>query len=384
MKILYDYQAFTFQYFGGVSKSFCELISHLSNDIQTEIGVVQSNNIHLIQSGICKEVHPVSMDWITFNHVCRFRGKGHLYSMLNRLFPHWTAENVNRRRTIELLKEGKYNIFHPTFFDDYFLPYLNNKPFVLTVHDMMPELFPKYFKKNDPQIVNKRLLAKKASAIVAVSENTKNDLVNILEVPKDKVTVIYHGAPSRRQITSEPLVGKPYFLYMGTRTNYKNFSQTIVDFAGFTRVHADVLLICTGSNFNKTELALIRKYKVADKVMHRFATDKDVENLYAYAVAFIYPSLYEGFGMPILEAFAYGCPVLLNHKSCFPEIAGDAGVFFTSDDYGSDLYQKMEMVWNWCVSERRGVIEKGYKRLECFSWNESSKKLYEVYNSILL
>nr|WP_255204232.1 glycosyltransferase [Bacteroides caecimuris] len=97
---------------------------------------------------------------------------------------------------------------------------------------------------------------------------------------------------------------------------------------------------------------------------------------------FVYPSLYEGFGMPILEAFAYGCPVLLNNKSCFPEIAGDAAVYFLLDDQGSDLVEKMKMAFSWSNEERESIIQLGYERLNLYSWKKSAEQLKDLYVSI--
>ena len=108
----------------------------------------------------------------------------------------------------------------------------------------------------------------------------------------------------------------------------------------------------------------------------------ELKNLYANAIAFIFPSLYEGFGIPILEAFAYGCPVLLNNTSCFPEIAGDAALFFDSKPGKSDLCEKLDFIYN-NNSFRDELIGRGYQRLDGFSWKESSQKLADVYTSVL-
>ena len=100
MKVLYDYQAFTMQYFGGVSKSFCELISHFPKDVSVEMGVVQSNNVHLVQSGLCPMLETVNLDYKTFLPHFHFKGKGRLYSCFNRLFPFFpSVEHINKRRT---------------------------------------------------------------------------------------------------------------------------------------------------------------------------------------------------------------------------------------------------------------------------------------------
>lgn len=383
MKILYDYQAFTMQKYGGVSKCFCELISHLPSDVSWNIGIKESNNAHLHSFNIIPNLSYSTINRESFIMKRHFLGKGYLYSLTNRLFPCYSSmDNVNKHYSIKLLKEKNYDIFHPTFFDDYFLPYLNGKPFVLTIHDMIPELFPQYFKKNDPQIVKKRKLASLASAIVAVSEKTKQDIIDILHVPKEKIHVIYHGTPKKQTDIIPPVVDKPYFLYMGTRGQYKNFQQTAIDFADFTSRHKDVVLVCTGDDFNKQERMKLKSLHLEDRIIHIQASEQIVVSLYTHAIAFVYPSLYEGFGMPILEAYAARCPVLLNNKSCFPEIAGDAAVFFCSDEASSNLSYKMEQVWNWSQAQREEFIMKGYNRMNLFSWQESAKKLYDLYASI--
>ena len=99
---------------------------------------------------------------------------------------------------------------------------------------MMPELFPQYFDRNDFQIVGKRKLVEKANAVIAVSKQTKQDLMEILKVPEDKIKVIYHGGPVSEKISNKALIDEPYFLYMGTRDKYKNFHQLIVDFSDFS------------------------------------------------------------------------------------------------------------------------------------------------------
>ena len=204
-----------------------------------------------------------------------------------------------------------------------------------------------------------------------------------MNVPENKVTVIYHGGPQKEMITGDPIIKVPYFLYMGTRNAYKNFDRLVLAFSQVAEYHKDLLLVCTGGDFNVSEMNLLQQYGVEDRVVHLFASESDVKNLYAFAKAFIYPSLYEGFGMPILEAFAYGCPVLLNKKSCFPEIADDAGFFFHDDNDFSDLREKMEEVLDWNDEKRNFIIQKGYKRLTSFRWEEASRQLLAVYHSVM-
>lgn len=383
MKILYDHQAFTFQYFGGVSKCFCELISNMPNDVDVELSVAQSNNVHLRESGLVPDCKPVGMDFNHFLTKRPFKGKFTLYTYLQRFSFFHTAEKENLQRSIQMLGQGAYDVFHPTFFDPYFLDYVNEKPWVITIHDLMPEIYPQYFRQDENQIVFKKKYLSKAAAIIAVSENTKNDLVRIVGVPEDKITVIYHGGPKVETVKEPALIDAPYILYVGTRTAYKNFPQTLKDFATFYQSHQDVKLVCTGNNFSTEETSMIASLGLSSVVIHKRVNGVQLKNLYAHALAFVYPSLYEGFGMPILEAFAYGCPVLLNRKSCFPEIAADAGIYFNSEPGNSNLAEALENIVSLSFAERQEIIAKGYQRLECFSWKKSAEKLAGVYRKVM-
>ncbi len=382
MKILFDHQAFTFQRFGGVSKCFCELISNMSSDIDTEIAVKESDNVHLIESALCHDIKQPKMNRRKWKGLFPFKGSGVAFRTLAKIGLLTASEEVNQKYSIEKIKKGDFDVFHPTFFDPYFLKYIGDKPWVITVHDMMPELFPEYFNQRNEQIVFKKKYLGKAAAIVAVSEQTKADLVRLLGISKERITVVYHGGPKKEYVGEPSMIDAPYFFYVGTREAYKNFPQTLVDFADFHQMHPEVKLVCTGGCFTLVERKMIEKLNIVDAVIHIRANGHDMKVLYAHAVAFIYPSLYEGFGMPILEAFAYGCPVLLNNKSCFPEIAADAGIYFESEPGKSNLVRIMEYIYSLSEVERKEIVEKGYLRLGDFSWEKSAEKLANLYSKV--
>ena len=381
MKILYDYQTFSAQRFGGVSKCFCELISNMPSDVETEIAVKYSRNSHLITSGLVPNLNITNGDRFSFVREKPFPGKYFLYDLCSKYLP--TSNFRNRQYAIEAIKGGEFDVFHPTYFYDYYLPYIWKKPFVLTIHDMMPEVYPSLFPKNYWQVEAKKYLAEKASAIVAVSQNTKDDILKFIDVNPDKIHVVYHGGPQVEIIQGESLIDTPYFLYVGLRNAYKNFAATIKDFSVFTKSHPEVKMVFTGKPFNSEEWAILNEFGVANKVMNYFASDEEMKLLYKHAIAFVYPSLYEGFGMPILEAYAYGCPVLLNNKSCFPEIAQEAAVYFELDEQHQNLSVMLEKVYNFTTEERNCLIEKQYDRLKCFSWSDSAKKLSSIYQSLI-
>lgn len=383
IKVLYDYQAFH-QKVGGVSRCFCEIAKHIPQNIKIEFGVCCSDNIYLKDPLLIPDLPSCKLNRDKFLFTFKFRGKNRLYDFLNNNIPLFPSfENINKRYSQDIIKEGNFDILHLTMYDDYFIPYIGNKPIVITVHDMIWELRP--CKINSDWSAQKKRMCYKANHIIAVSENTKSDLINLWKIPEDKITVIYHGSPNLyRNYIETPIINKPYFLYVGRRHTYKNFRQTLYDFAQFSKMHPEVFLVCTGESFSITELQLFKKFNVYDKVFHKFATEEELANLYKHAIAFIFPSVYEGFGIPILEAFSYGCLTMLNNKSCFPEIGGNAAIYFNSDENASsNLVEKMEYVYNIPNDEKNKYIEEGYKRMELFKWQESAKKIAELYESLM-
>lgn len=380
MKILYDFQAFDMQKYGGVSNCFVQLISNLPKGVSFDIALNECNNIHLRDSGLIDFRFSSSfMDKQVFGR--NFLGKDKLYGLLSSLLPSSTSYGRNRQYAISKLRRGDYDVFHPTFFNPYFLPYLNGKPFVLTVHDMIPELF---FSKDDSQVRLKPVLCQKAARIVAVSEKTKHDLIKILHVPEDKVTVIYHGAPTfHENFVMEPIMGGRYFLFVGRRNGYKFFYPMLEALLPVFLHYKDIKIVCTGPDFTHKERQYFKEIGLPNRVIHLCVNDVELQNLYANALCFIFPSCYEGFGIPILEAYKANCPVLLNDASCFPEIAQDAAIYFHLDDNSSDLYDVMMNFLRMSTEERESLLRKQQQRLSFFSWQKSGKQLADLYSSLL-
>jgi len=374
MKVLYDFQAFNMQRFGGISNCFVQLMSHLPNDIEAMVGLKGSSNIHLKNSKLYPHDRRIYLP-----ENCNWMGN-YIYQKLQwhckKLFP--TPENSNMDYSIRLMNEGNYDILHPTYFHSYFLEH-NTKPFVVTIHDMIPEIY----NFDDNQVRGKQEQINKATHIIAVSENTKNDIVKILGINPDKVTVIYHGyTPKNMNNNGKPLIEAPYILFVGTRWFYKKFDYFLQQVKSFIDKHSDYKIVCTGSKFRDDEMELIQSLGLKNKVIQRFCTDWEIENLYQHAFAFVFPSEYEGFGIPILEAFSARCPTILNNKSCFPEIAQDGALYFDSDDDGSTLHMRLEELYAMTDSERKKLLARATKRLLDFSWKKSAEKLAEVYRKV--
>lgn len=387
MKILYDHQAFTLQTHGGVTRCFAELISNLPADMSAVVAVKESNNVYLREKELVDGLRPMSISRDTFMGGVNNPFKEFVFNCLNYIPGVKTPKVLNRQYGIELLKKGEFDVFHPTFFDGYFLPYLNDKPFVLTIHDLISERMEKDRNRNDAQIKQRQRLIGKAAHIIAVSENTKRDIVELLKVPEQKISVIYHGAPDidLSVIGTFPIVQGDYLLFVGARNvAYKNFRPFVEQCAPLLRDNRDLKIVCTGSPFTLEELALFVELGIDKQVVQMFVSSSELYNLYHYASLFVFPSAYEGFGIPILEAFACGCPVLLNDASCFPEIARDAAKYFDIDSpYGDRSLEQAIKSLLVDKEERERLIGRGFGRLKEFSWEKAALQLAQVYRSLV-
>lgn len=368
LKILYDHQCYTYQDYGGVSRYYTELIRHLkqNNLAQPKVAIKYSNNQYL---NSLKEV--ASKPFLS-NY--QFKGKKLLLDVLN------------RRISTKVISMGNFDIFHPTYFNPYFLNYLKNKTFVITVHDMTHELFPDKMNKWDKSSEYKKLLVNKAKKIICVSNNTKNDLIKLFKVEEENIKVIYHGNSLnyKRDLQFESSLKLPekYILYVGSRKYYKNFVFMIKALADLIKEGNDLKLICAGGGrFSKDEIKLLTELKIWNKIIQLNVNDKILGALYSNASCFVFPSLYEGFGIPILEAFSCGCPVVCSNSSSLPEIAGDAAEFFDSKDLQS-IRNSVEIVLT-DKDKREKMISLGFQRLKNFNWENSTKQTFELYKECL-
>jgi glycosyltransferase involved in cell wall biosynthesis len=310
-----------------------------------------------------------------------FKGKGTLFNRLKKKYPEkYDAAYCNKQQSIELLKKQDFDIFHPTYYEDYFLEYIGNKPFVLTIHDMIHEVYPE-IQKEETTAIQKENLAKKATHIIAVSENTKKDVMDILDIPEQKISVIYHANSLTQKKDTTLDIPQKYFLYVGERNGYKNFLFFVRAIAPILKQQKDIYVICTGREFKPIEIQLLESLNIREYFIHTFVEEDAFSEVYNKAIAFVFPSYYEGFGIPILEAFESSCPVLLSDASCFPEIAKDCALYFPPKDI-KQFRQRIESVID-NPSLRESLIDKGKIRVQDFSWPKFANQTYEVYKRVL-
>lgn len=367
MKIIFDNQIFSMQIFGGASKYYYELLKRLpaSNwDTTTLI----SNNEYIRNQDL--------FHYLEFMPTRYFKGKATLMDYLNRPY------------TLYKLKFGNYDVFHQTYYASYYLDAIKGKKMVTTFHDMNYSKFKEcYTNKLTIDVNQKELLQKKsinrADKIIAVSHHTKKDLVEFWNVNPDKIVVIHHGVDKNKilGLNSERVIPEPYLLYVGERYGFKNFARFIQAFALISDKHPDLRLICTGRAFSEEEKNQIETLHIQDRLVQILANEQTMARLYRDAEMFVYPSYSEGFGMPLLEAMVYNCPVVVSNASCLPEVAGDAGVYFNPFQI-EDMAEKIESLLT-TPSLREEMIAKGIKQLEKFSWEKSAQEHLAVYQSLM-
>ena len=176
---------------------------------------------------------------------------------------------------------------------------------------------------------------------------------------------------------------QPYFLYVGSRAKtYKNFETLLLAFAAVVSVNPDILLCIVGSLFNEAEQRQIAELQLTDRIQHyKYASDTHLAKLYRCSVAFVYPSRYEGFGIPPLEAMACGTVVVAANSSSIPEVVGDAGILFdpmSVSDLADILIDLIDS-----PSQRERLIAKGGERHQLFSWEKTTTKTVTVYHSLI-
>lgn len=363
MRILYDYQIQICQRYGGVSRYFYEVISRIRNYPETIIDM--------------PALLPKSYDLA--EPLCGRRSINYPYKVAEVIY--W----FNRILIIPRLRWGKQDIIHMTQYRMR-IPYHAKGKTVVTVHDMIWELFP----QTDPsgrRRKQKKAAIDRADRIIAISETTKNDLLKFYpDIDCSKIKVIYHGVTTMREeydgdICREKF-GNSIILFIGARNAYKNFHIFLKAMKLLLIDYPEINIVCTGEKaFNTQENVWIQENGLKNHIMQSRCTDAELTYLYENALCFVFPSKYEGFGLPILEAFSKGCPTALSDTAIFREIAGEAAAYFDPD-------QEMNMAAaiRHILSDsdyRNELIRTAAKRTENFSWDHTAAEVYRVYQELI-
>lgn len=284
---------------------------------------------------------------------------------------------------VERARRVRSEIVHHTWYARRFLNVGRGARRITTVHDMIPEVLPAEFGDRNPHLAKREFVAA-SDAVLCVSDATRRDLLRVYGAPRAAVFVTPLGVSPRFTPAARPPEWAPeeYLLFVGDRWGYKNFPTLVEAVATLGRRHRRLCLVCVGGTpFDATETAALARLGLADRVVRRAVTDAELCGLYAGAVAFVFPSLYEGFGLPILEAFASGCPAVVADTPCFREVADAAALYFPGRDAAALAATLDQVVGD--AHLRDTLRRDGLLRARSYTWSRTARQTAEVYRQIL-
>jgi glycosyltransferase involved in cell wall biosynthesis len=292
-----------------------------------------------------------------------------------------------------ILKKNRVDLFHGTLF---LTPLLSAVPSIITIYDMVLDIFPEtmYWKNRLPLKILMKKSAKKADRIIAISESTKKDIVKFIGIEQEKIRVIYPGVSkifsSQRTDNDRVILNKfkllpGYILTVGTLEPRKNLIRLLDAYKLLAAGEENIpqLVIAGGQGWLLEDIQkAVDSLGLREKVVFTgYVSDADLPALYRNAKIFVYPSLYEGFGLPPLEAMACGIPVISSNTSSIPEVVGDAGLLI--DPYRPDEIAQAitEVLRNEELHTR--MIRAGITRSALFNWDKTAQEMIKLYHEVI-
>jgi glycosyltransferase involved in cell wall biosynthesis len=369
MIIFIDESIFEKQKFGGISRYFCELshaiVTHTDHTVVIYGGWSQSayldtcktsDQLKVIQAGPVLRKLEFARKWL--NPVLR---KLHFLKL-------------------KCTHKNQALIYHPSYFRlDSFVAALSQVS-VLSVYDLIYEN--RAGKKRLKKMAKRKSLQNRVDQIIAISMSTAHDLAEFNPAVKDKISVIHLATnPPANLIQRVGQKSKDTFLFVGSRGAYKNGKLAIEAFAHLQK-QADrplKMVFAGGGSFEDDELELIQGFDLKEQIEQRDMSDLELAEAYHHAIALVYPSSYEGFGLPLLEAMQVDCPVIAQNISSMPEVLGDWGHYMKEDRYEA-LLAEMRTVLR-PLNEKNGQARESLRQqqLANFSWRKTAEETVQVY-----
>ena len=362
MKVAFTNSIFFRQKFGGVSRYFCSVMSELINaniDIKVFTLFFKNNYLKKIpkknRQGIFIPRYPVSN----------------------------FLENQIEKVLNNQIQNSSYDIVHETYYSSEFLNFKGKKK-VITVYDLIHEKFDNLYTKKNFSL--KKKIVDESDVVICISNNTKNDLMNYYKVPEKKIIVTYLGCDhlryNHKDVEFKDLsLPENFILFVGSRLKYKNFRLFIESFASSKIIRDEFEIVCFGGgNFSNDEKKFFSELDLDKKIIHKHGSDYLLSYLYKKAKLFIFPSQYEGFGIPLIEAMSLGCPVLASDINVFREISEDGVNYFVNNDKKS-LIENLE----YLLKNEKNLYSKitsAKKISNKYSWKNCANQTIEIYNKI--
>ncbi len=334
-------------------------------------------------------------DWKNKKIINEFRRYGKInFSQINLpisiLYGKWSNASIEKRE--KLL--GSVDIIHSTA---YMIPELFNARLVVTVHDLSFLIFPEYHTKENYELVLRNLiyLNSRPDMVVCDSLQTKKDVIKYFHVPEEKLTVIYLGVDNifkeeidlnfRKRVLEKYGLTDKYLLCVASIEPRKNFLRIINAFSEFIKKeeYKRYSLICVGGRgWKNTEIySQVKKGGLKNKIKFLgFVQESELAVIYKQAEIFLYPSLYEGFGLPVLEAMACQTPVITSNISSLPEIAGNAAIMVNPCSEKQIYEVIIYLVGD--ENKRKQLINMGLENIKKFSWENTAKQTLSIYQQI--
>lgn len=382
MRIAYDHQIFSLQKTGGIARYFCRLAEQLSQTHQL-VGMTEN-----VEVGIFAPFY--RNQYLSHLPLGIVHGK-----QVNDYLPKTAGLMVGVNGWLGRNKISQWHpdLVHETYFSKT-RSATQKTPVVLTVFDMISEHGGKPSERNPAiqtlakmRISDKYAAVERADHVICISEHTRKDLIALFGTPENKVSVVYLGCDglpqNQKRVSDTQKEQRPYLLYVGLRSGYKNFTDLLHAIAISTRLKDTFDLMAFGGGpLTQSEQALIKELGFnPGQVRQHGGDDHALAESYQQAAALVYPSTYEGFGLPPIEAMSQQCPVICSDISSIPEIVGDAGEYFDPRQTES-IAEAIERVV-FSPERTSDLITKGIERAKLFTWNRCAEQHLSVYQSLI-
>ncbi len=366
LRVAIDGQIFRQQRHGGISRYFCELARELSRlpGVQAQIVAPHHRNAYLE----------------TLEPALRHGWPSRAWPRLGKL-----SRTAGRWLEWQLMRSAPPDIVHATYYGTSPLRPARARR-VLTVYDMIHERFPEHFAAGDTTAADKRRAVQEADHVICISHSTRADLISYLGVPEAQVSVTHLSAsldpPAQAPSADAAGPERPYLLYVGERGGYKNFAAVARALASSPSLR-ELRLVCFGGGpFKPAEQQLFETIGLGpDRVELQQGDDLALARAYAGALAFAYPSLAEGFGIPPLEAMRCACPVVCSDTSSLPEVVGPAAERFDPANVDS-IRHALERV-ALSPTRRAELVGLGQVQARSFSWTRCAQQTLQAYQLAL-